>query len=425
MIRTKEPPRRAAELRIQNPEFKIKGFSAAVIRKAYKGIVLLPALFFLLIFFPGCLPAKKQMLTGEDTVKVNNEPVKISIAAVGDFLMHDPLFKSSLDPGTGKYDFRDIFAECRHYLSSPDFTMANLETRLAGPAPGYSGYPLFNTPAELAENMKELGIDLVTTANNHSMDMGRQGVITTLDNLDRAGLHHVGTYRNPRERERPAVFDVRGVRVGVINYTQDTNGIPVPSDVAYMVNLINRDSIIKEIENLKAAGCDFLIAYMHFGTEYQRHPNEFQRTLARELFDAGADVVMGSHPHVIQPLEWQRALRRDGEKGVLAAYSLGNFVSNQHWRYSDCGIILNLEVVKNGGEGAYLAGASYIPVWVDTYIREGGKKYRVLPVHKAILDFESKRDPLLTESDYRQLKQAWQDTLELMGPGFPPGIHTP
>ncbi|MFZ5631588.1 MAG: CapA family protein [Bacillota bacterium] len=340
---------------------------------------------------------------------------------MGDFLMHMPLVGSSRDPHTGRYDFKEIFKECGDYLASPDFTLANLETRLAGPEKGYSGYPRFNTPAELADNMKELGIDLVTTANNHSMDMGRDGVIKTLDNLDRAGLNHVGTHRSAREREQPAVYDIRGIKVGFINYTQDTNGIPVPSEADYLVNLIQRDLMKKEIERLMEKGCQFIIAYMHAGTEYQRHPNEFQRTLARELFEAGVDVVLGSHPHVLQPPEWQRVVRDGREKRVLAAYSLGNFVSNQHWRYSDCGIILNLDIVRESGGRVSLAGVNYIPVWVHKHRRDGRTKYRVLPVEKAIRDYESKTDPLLTEADYRLLKQAWQDTTGLMGPEFSPG----
>ncbi|MCL6477230.1 MAG: CapA family protein [Peptococcaceae bacterium] len=368
-----------------------------------------------IILLAGCSPEDKK----KDDSRAP-EPVKIRIAAVGDFLMHVPLVSSSRDPHTGRYDFKEIFKECGDCLAGPDFTLANLETRLAGPAKGYSGYPRFNTPAELAVNLKELGIDLVATANNHSMDMGRDGVIKTLDNLDKAGLNHVGTYRSVREREQPALYDIRGIKVGFINYTQDTNGIPVPSDEDYLVNLIQRDLMKKEIERLVEKGAQFIIAYIHAGTEYQRYPNEFQRTLARELFEAGVDVVLISHPHVLQPLEWQRVVRDGREKRVLAAYSLGNFISNQRWRYSDCGIILNLDIVLDGGGTASLAGVRYIPVWVHKYRQDGRAKYRVLIIQKAIRDYESKTDPLLTEADYRLLKQAWQDTTGLMGPEFSP-----
>lgn len=374
---------------------------------------LIIPVFMLFLFLPGC--RDRSMERASTTVP---EPVQIRIAAVGDFLMHTPLNDTSRDPRTGKYDFKDMFKECGQYLAGPDFTMANLETRLAGPARGYSGYPLFNTPDELAFDMKDLGIDLITTANNHSLDMGRDGVIKTLDTLDRAGLYHVGTHRSAQERDKLAVLDIRGIKVGFINYTQDTNGIPVPRGEEYLVNMINRESMAREIGRLRESGCDMVIACIHFGDEYKRQPNESQRALALRLFEAGADVVLGSHSHVVQPLEWQRVVRDGREIQVLAAYSLGNFVSNQHWRYSDCGIILNLDIVKRHGESARLEGASYIPVWVHAFRRDGRPKYRVLPVEKAMEDYEMKKDPLVSENDYRNLKQVWQDTTGLMQPVF-------
>lgn len=381
---------------------------------------ILPALLAAILLY-GCSPG----VPGEVSAPEKPEPptVRVRITAVGDFLMHTPLVTTSRDPGTGRYDFRDILKECRDHLSSPDFTLANLETRLAGPARGYSGYPLFNTPADLAASMREIGIDLVATANNHSLDMGREGVIATLDNLDLAGLQHLGTHRSPRERDTPPLFEIRGVKVGFLNYTEHTNGIPVPRGESHLVNLINQDQIGVEIARLKAEGCELIIAYMHFGAEYQRQPNRFQRELARQLFDSGVDVVLGSHCHVLQPMEWLTATRDGKTKRGLVAYSLGNFVSNQHWRYSDCGIILNLDIVRKPGEEARVEAASYIPVWMHRYSRGGRIGYRVLPVGKAIRDFEGKRDPLITAADYLILKQAWDDTVSLIGPDFAPAAE--
>lgn len=379
-----------------------------------RAVLLLPVIILLSCCAP--YPAKQNDAGGHRS----GEPAKIRIVLVGDFLMHMPLVASARTENGG-YDFTEIFKESRYYLENADFTVANLETRLAGPDKGYSGYPRFNTPAELADTLKKLGIDLVTTANNHSMDMGRDGVVKTLEHLDRAGLKHVGTHRSRQERDQPVIADIRGIRVGFINYTQYTNGLPVPADADYLVNVLTRDAVLEEINRLKENNCQFIIAHMHTGTEYQRQPNQFQRTLARELFAAGVDVVMGSHPHVVQPLEWHRVFLDGREKQVLAAYSLGNFVSNQRWRYSDCGIMLCLEITKDENGRALLDKASYIPVWVDTYRRDNQTKFRVLPVQKALWDYESKKDPLLTGTDYLLLKQAWQDTTSLIGPEFSAG----
>ncbi|MHB8158027.1 MAG: CapA family protein, partial [Desulfocucumaceae bacterium] len=204
------------------------------------------ALLFMLIvtLLPGCANPKKNS-------PVPAPPQKIRIAIAGDLLMHMPVVNSDRDPKTGKYDFKESFIEIGPCLAEPDFTMINLETRLAGPSRGYSGFPRFNTPSALAEDLKVLGVDLVTTANNHSMDMGQDGVIKTLDALDRAGVPHTGTYRSPAERDTPVYFDINGIRVGFINYTQNTNGLPVPSNAGYMVNLIIRDQIMGEIDRLK------------------------------------------------------------------------------------------------------------------------------------------------------------------------------
>jgi poly-gamma-glutamate synthesis protein (capsule biosynthesis protein) len=179
--------------------------------------------------------------------------------------------------------------------------------------------------------------------------------------------------------------------------------------------------MLADIDRLKESGCQFIIAIIHAGTEYQRHPNEFQVAVTRELFDAGVDVVTGSHPHVIEPLEWQTRKPGGVEKRVLAAYSLGNFISNQRWRYSDCGLILNLDIVKKEDGTPVLEGASYIPVWVDTFEEEGLTRYRVLPVSPALKDYQEGADPLLTEQDYLALEQVWQDTTGFISPDFSPG----
>lgn len=386
------------------------GFLIMIKKKCF-----LAVLVTLLFIFGGCYQPQKSSPPAE------KKPEGVRIALAGDLLMHMPVVNSARETDTGQYNFGEIFNEISPYLSDPDFTVANLETRLAGTQKGFSGYPRFNTPEELAGDMKNVGIDLVTTANNHSMDMGRDGVLKTLDALDRAGLYYTGTYRSPAERDTPTFFDINGIKVGFINYTQDTNGLPVPSNASYMVNLIKRDRMLKEVKSLKEKGCQVIIAVIHAGTEYQRHPNEFQKAVAKDLFDAGVDVVTGSHPHVVQPLEWQTRVADGHEKRVLAAHSLGNFISNQRWRHSDCGIILNLDIVKNKDGTATLAGANYIPVWVDTYVMDGRVKYRVLPVNEALHNYETRSDPLLTEEDYKTMQQVWQDITGLIGPEFTPG----
>lgn len=342
-------------------------------------------------------------------------PQSITITAVGDFLMHMPVIQSAkLQDGT--YDFKPIFTEVKDLLGSNDLTIANLETRLAGKEHGFSGYPVFNCPAELAYNMKELGIDVVTTANNHSLDRGWLGIVNTLENLEAAGLHHVGTYRSSEESERVFIIDVKGIKVGILNYAENTNGIPLPKGKEFAVDLINSQKLYRDITKLKAQGSDVIVAYLHFGTEYQRYPNELQSKLVENLFQQGVDIVFGDHVHVIQPMDLKTF--GNGEKQHFVVYSLGNFISNQSWRYSNCGLIANVELQKADGE-VTIKKIDYVPVWVDTYMKNGQKQYRVIPVQKALEDFQANTDPLLTRDDYVTLQEVWQDTTSLISKACP------
>ena len=333
--------------------------------------------------------------------------VAVKLASVGDFLMHMPIITSTYDSSTQTYNFIPVFAPVAEYLQTADLTIGNLETRLAGPEKGYSGYPCFNCPTDLAKDLKNLGVDIIALANNHCLDMGWSGLLTTMDNLDKVGMEYTGNARSPEERDMLLIKDVNGIKLGFLNYTETTNGIPVPTGKEYAVNMVDLDVIKKDIANLKNKQVDMVIVYLHFGTEYKRYPTEEQKKLARQVFDAGADIILGDHVHVLQPME------KEGEKFII--YSLGNFISNQRWQYSDSGIILNLTFEKNMEQKkTSVKDVSYIPVWVDTYHTERKLRYRVIAVEKAIDDYQNGTDPLLTAEDYARLKQVWEETTTLM-----------
>jgi len=372
----------------------------------WKSIIYLLMLLLLLVFLAACSGSDNETIQ-----QLQPEPpptTVIKITAAGDFLMHLPVVNSAVDPTTGSYNFKPIFELVRPYFEGADLALVNLETRLAGRERGYSGYPLFNSPAELAAEMKSIGVDLVLTANNHSLDMGARGLLATLNNLDAAGLDHIGNYRSREERDKPYIKDINGIRVGFLNYTQSTNGLPAPPGQEYLVNMIDRELMLADIKATREAGADFIIACPHFGTEYQRHPNEYQEAVVTELFQAGVDAVLGNHAHVVQPMELVKLDNRD--QPAFVAYSLGNFISNQRWRYSDSGIIVNLYIEKNHQEqSARLIRAEWVPIWVHTYPAGGKSRYRVLPVDEAIAWYENQKDPLLTEEDYIQLLEVRND----------------
>ncbi|RJX18097.1 MAG: CapA family protein [Ammonifex sp.] len=330
---------------------------------------------------------------------------KITLAAAGDLLMHLQVVYSDYDPKTGTFDFGPVFAPVAPYLKSADYTVANLETRLAGASRGYHGYPLFNTPENLARDVLEAGIDLVATANNHSLDMGWDGIVTTLDNLDAAGLAHVGTSRSEAEKDKPFVVDVRGIRLGFVNYTDSTNGLPLPWGKEFAVNVLDTDAVVAAIQAVRREGADLVVAVLHMGNEYQRFSDEAQRILATHLFVYGADVVAGSHPHVVQPIE-KVVVERDGAKRIcVAAYSLGNFISAQDWRYSDSGIVMYLDIEKSAA-GTFIRGVRYLPVWVQTGYAGGRERYRVLPIHPAM---DPVTDIPITPKHRARMTQVWEE----------------
>ncbi|MGQ9531869.1 MAG: CapA family protein [Desulfotomaculales bacterium] len=385
----------------------------------FLGVVVL-ALLYLVVLGQAVVGLAEPTPPGPGQFRV----ATVHLAAAGDFLMHLPVVQAAWCPVTGGYDFTEIFLPVAPHLSEPDLTLVNLETRLAGSHRGYSGYPLFNSPAELARDMKKLGIDLVATANNHSLDMGVEGVGATLHHLRAAGLIPLGTCVSEEEAASPVVCEVKGIRIGFLNYTQSLNGFTPPPDRPYLVGrLDDEERISTDLERLRGEKVDLVVAYLHFGTEYQRRPDDYQLTVVRRLVAEGVDVVLGSHPHVVQPMESWSVLRDGYERPVFVIYSLGNFVSNQRWRHSDCGIILNLWIEKELPSGlTRLKRVDYVPVWVHRFSADGRLRYRVLPAGEALARYERGEDPLLTREDYGRLRQVREDITSLLGPPLEFGV---
>jgi len=335
------------------------------------------------------------------------EPViyTATIAAVGDLLIHTPINNSVKNHSTGEYDYTEVFTPIEPYLSFSDFAIANLETRMAGPGRGYSGYPLFNTPESFADAIVWSGFDLVAMANNHSMDMGVNGIYTTLENLNNVNIPAIGNYSTAEDREEIYFCDVNGINIAILNYTERTNGIPVPSSSYYACNVLDIDTISQEAVRARNQGADIVIALLHFGEEYQRNNNSNQENIVTTIFEGGVDCVIGSHPHVVQPVETISIMRGDETVDCYVAYSLGNFVSNQRDRYTDSGIILYLDIVKDDS-GTRINDLYYLPVYVQKVQANSKWNYRILPVHP---DIKVESDIEISDSDQRRMDQVWDE----------------
>ncbi len=352
--------------------------------------------------------AESDILADENPVGPGPQITRVTIAAVGDVLMHIPIINSVHDPESDSYAFNEVFQPVEPYVSWPDYSIGNLETRMAGSIVGYRGYPRFNTPSDLAGHLSECGFDLVATANNHCLDWGWAGVVNTISYLDEAGLDRIGTFSSAEERMEPFIIDLKGIRVAFLNYTESTNGLTIQADYQFCYNSLDAEVVIGEASHAREIGAEFIIAVLHFGNEYRRDPSESQREIARQLCEGGVDAVIGSHPHVVQPIEILEVDRQGEPVECLVAYSLGNFISCQRDRYRDSGIILYVELEKFE-DSVSIASVEYLPVWVQKAYVGGRSRYRVLPVHPEI-GVES--DIPLTSADQTRMQQVWDELAE-------------
>lgn len=310
----------------------------------------------------------------------------LTLVAVGDIMMHTPVSKSALQPD-GSYDFRPHFQYVRPIFQNADLVIGNLETPLAGGP--IKGYPNFNGPDGLLDGLRWAGISALTLANNHSLDQGWKGLQRTAELAREAGFIYFGAYLSDEDRAAPRLFSANGVSVGFSGYTYGVNGPwKYPGGESWRLNFVDEKTMVADIEALKQAGADFIVLNIHFGDEYQRKPNKRQEALVAKLFEAGADLIIGHHPHVVQPglMRLQPGLMRPPWAGEAqaAVFSLGNFISNQRDRYTDQGLMVTAKL------GLDFQGRKYLgPVvlrqtrCIRRYVDER-LTYRVLPVHEAL-----------------------------------------
>ncbi|QGQ44858.1 CapA family protein [Metabacillus sediminilitoris] len=296
--------------------------------------------------------------------KENNKTYTASLSAIGDVLIHDRVYNPA-HIGNGKYNFVSHLKQVKPYLEKADITVANQESMIGGTKIGLSSYPSFNSPHEVGDALKHSGVDIVTLANNHTLDRGEDAIQSAITYWNKIGMHYTGSYVSLEDQRKIRIIEKNGIIFSFLAYTYGTNGIKIPNDKQYLVNLIDENKIKKDISSAKGIS-DVVVVSLHFGKEYQRLPNEEQIQLARQLALAGADIIIGHHPHVLQPMEWIK--REDGRRSIVA-YSLGNFFSGQTGDYKDIGGIMQIKVdkiVKNDETIITLKEPLFIPTFVDS-----------------------------------------------------------
>ncbi len=344
------------------------------------------------------------------------EDITINLVAIGDVMCHSTNYKGAYNSETGEYDFSPVFANVAKYITKADIAIGNLETTFAGEARGYSGYPTFNSPASLGTALKNIGIDVLSTANNHSMDKGESGVISTLDTLDEIGISHTGTARSEEEQDTILVKDVNGIKIAFLSFTYGTNGITIPSGKEYLVNLIDKELMLEQIELAKQEEVDVICVSMHWGTEYSQKQNSEQEELADFLFQNGVDIIIGNHAHVVEPMEKRTVTLEDGtEKDVFVIYALGNFVSGQVKEHTKSTVILDMQITKNGETGKIsIDSVDYIPVYCYDKGSSVAGRYELIDIREAITQYES-GDSSISTSLYNTLKSELANIESVLG----------
>lgn len=269
----------------------------------------------------------------------------VSLYFAGDMMQHEAQLHAAFSISTQTYSYKDCFEYVKPEINGSDISICNFETTMG--CPPFTGYPSFCSPTEYAEAIQEAGFDIFLTANNHCMDRRTRGVIRTLDILDSLGIGHLGTYRNQAERDSlyPYILEHDGIRIALLNYTYDTNGIPVKPPV--IVNLIDTAMIAADIRRARELQAECIIACMHWGTEYRTQPDNSQKQLEEWLYAVGVDHIIGGHPHVAQPVQTRPDVR--GYAGEhLTVWSLGNYISNMSAPGTDRGLAVSLELKRFG-----------------------------------------------------------------------------
>jgi len=359
------------------------------------------------LFLAGCqfLPSNAPSLTtpleiGEKvpsqikTESMDETEKKVVIAAVGDIMIHTPQFIAQ-KTGPGAYDFTNNFKYIKPIITYADLSIANLETTILKSKP-ISTYPLFNSPPEILDALKDTGFDIISTINNHTLDSGKKGVLSTIEELKSRGFLTIGTYK-VEDEEKYTIKIINEMKIGFTAFTSGyitknditlnrlpSNGIKDQLNVMDMTNVNEAFKKIKvQIEQMKKEKCDFIVVILHWGTEYQKTPNKFQKELAQKLINEGVGLILGSHPHLVQAMEFMKS--SDGKREGLVVYSMGNFLSNQRNEIlniegTENGLIAIATLARNEKGNVYIEKAEYIPTWINLFEKNSKPTYEIVPI---------------------------------------------
>ena len=340
-------------------------------------------------------PIQNQQDDGSQTTKPENLLSRVTCVAVGDNLIHDTVYEQAAARSSGGYDFGYAYQNISHKIESKDIAILNQET-IISTEHNVSSYPQFNSPVELGEEMLEIGFDVFNIATNHSVDCGEKGLISAINYWKEKKAITTGAYLNEADFQTIPTNEVNGIKIAYVGFTELTNGLNLPADTDVILMKSGDEERLKQRVMAADAIADFVIVNAHWGVEYTHEPNEMQKELAAKLGEWGADVIIGTHPHVIQPVEFID--NSDGSK-TLVAYSLGNFISAQNTGPRMLGGLLNFELVKNNTTGETTV-ENVVFEGTVTHYGYGCSNIRVYPLDEYTQDLASKHGVLSKTSAF-------------------------
>jgi len=331
-------------------------------------------------------------------------------------MCHNTIYNDAFNKQSNTYDFSYLFDDIKYNIQTADIAIGNLETTFAGSSKGYSSYPTFNTPENLAYTLKKVGFDVLSTANNHCYDKGYSGIESTIDYLDDADISHTGTFKSEEEQSKILIKNVKGIKIAFLSFTYGTNGIPVQADKGYSVNLIDKDLIKKQLDLAKAQNPNMICVSMHWGIEYQTTPNSEQKDLADFLFKNGTDIIIGNHPHVLQNFEKKEITLDDGTtKDGLVIYSLGNFLADQNKKYTRDSAIMNVNITKDENDKIKINTVKYIPTYIYKDTSKSTQKFEIINISNAVDSYEAGYSPNLSKATYNTFKTELENIKKILG----------
>ena len=358
-------------------------------------------------------PTPEPTPSPEPTPTPTPAPAEVKMSVTGDLMCHEWQLEFAKQ-ADGTHDFTRSFEYVADYLSDADWTVGNLETTFGGTARAYTGYPMFSSPNAYGEALKAAGFDFLSTANNHTNDRWEAGILRTIEVLDSLGIEHTGSFASQEARDEIYITEVNGISFAFISYTYGTNGLPLTDGKPYLCNLMEDGAqLAEDIRRARALEPDFVIVMPHMGNEYELAPRQIFIDWADLMFDAGADIILASHPHVLQPASFER---REDENGVMRdcfiIYSLGNFISSQRDTPREAGLIMNLYFKKEFEQKAVLESVGFIPTWVKFRTAQSVYDITVLSVHDALTKDDAGAEDL-RDADIERLKQVHAQTTKM------------